>query len=415
MTRRFIREHLAATILPFSLLAIADMIGKLLAFLTIPMITRRFGDSAFGDIGVASQMMVFAVLVGTCGLDVYSVRTVARNPVAFGRWASTVMLMRLSLGAIVYAALIAIAMAVPQYRAVALLVAVFGLSLFTRALYLDFGLIMLVIAVRGSVWSVALAQVIAEGICAATVLGWFHRHAAPLERPLPVREWPGLLRQSLPFAGSQVFRGASLGLDLVLLSYFVVPREQIGWFSGAFKLFQLCSGTAAVYFLILLPRLSASAARSDQALRQELRHSSRLILPLAALAALIVGLFAKPLLHHLGGHQAFEQASTSLQILLLAVVVGVANGHYRNALFALGRQHADFGNVTISAVCHLALKVALIPRFGIAGVALGTLGGELVLTLLGMRSVHRHATPDSGSPPDLPLEQLPFSVAVAND
>ena len=125
MTRHFTRERLSATILPFSLLATAEMVGRLLVFLTIPMVTRRFGDSAFGDLGVASQMMVFAVLVGTCGLDVYSVRTVARNPAAFGRWASTVMVMRLSLGAIVYAALMAIAIAVPQYRVVALLVAVF--------------------------------------------------------------------------------------------------------------------------------------------------------------------------------------------------------------------------------------------------------------------------------------------------
>lgn len=424
------RERIIGTLLPFSTLALADMAGKILSFLTIPMITRRFGDAAFGDLGVATQLMVFAVLLGTAGLDVYSVRTVARAPAQVGRWASTVILVRLLLGAAVYAGLLALALLVPQYRSASLLIAIFGLSLFTRAIYLDwaaqalrqtrvlalamlglqagyFFLILGVVRIGAGAWTVAASQLVAEAVAAAALLWWFHRGVAPLESPLPIREWPSVLRHSMPFAGSQILRGASLGLDLVLLSLFVVPREQIGWFSAALKLFGLCSGVAAVYFLVLLPRLSERAAHSMAAMRAELRHSARLMLPIAAAVALVVGLLARPLLRQVGGSSAFESGATALQVLLAAVVVGLANGHLRNALFAVGRQQADFRNVAMSAVLHLGFKVALIPSFGTVGVALGTLGGETALTALGWHSLRQaqHGTtdtavhPGSSSPP----------------
>ncbi|MES2304424.1 MAG: oligosaccharide flippase family protein [Gemmatimonadota bacterium] len=433
-----LRERIGTTVLPFSALAIADMAGKLLAFLTIPMITRRFGDGGFGNIGVATQLMLFAVLVGTCGLDVYSVRTVARAPGTLGRWASTVILLRLSLGAIAYAVLLALAFLVPQYRAVALLIAVFGLSLFTRSLYLDwaaqalratrvlasamfsiqliyFGLVTLAITIGASIWSIALAQVTAEALTAAGLFYWFHHHAAAFERPLPLREWPAVLKESSPFAGSQVLRGASLGLDLVLLSLFVIPSAEIGWLSGALKIFQLCSGTAAVYFLILLPRLSRSAAIGTDAMTQELGHSFRVIVPLAAATAVGVGFFARPLLQLIGGSSSFGAATLSLQVLLAAVVVGLVNGHYRNALFALGRQHDDFRNVTVSSIVHLALKAALIPAVGILGIALGTLGGEAVLTALGARTLRRavRLAPAFATPLDTPAP--PIIAGVDHD
>ncbi|MEO5797930.1 MAG: oligosaccharide flippase family protein [Gemmatimonadales bacterium] len=435
---RFLRERLGSTVLPFSALAIADMAGKLLAFLTIPMITRRFGDGGFGNLGVATQMMLFAVLVGTCGLDVYSVRTVARQPKAIGRWASTVILLRLSLGAVAYAVLMTLAFLVPQYRPVALLIAVFGLSLFTRALYLDwaaqalratrvlatamfsiqllyFGLVALAITTGVSIWGIALAQITAEALTAAGLFYWFHHHAAAFERPLPLREWPSVLKQSSPFAGSQILRGASLGLDLVLLSLFVVPSAEIGWLSAALKIFQLCSGTAAVYFLILLPRLSRSAATGAEAMLQELSHSFRVIVPFAVAAAIGVGFFARPVLQLIGGSARFGAAALALQVLLAAVVVGLINGHYRNALFALGRQHADLRNVMASSVVHLALKAALIPGLGILGIAVGTLGGELVLTGLGAHTLRRavRTNPAFVTPGDAPVP--PIIAGVDHD
>ena len=396
----------------FGALAVADFSSKALAFVAAPIIIRQFGDRAFGDLGIAAQMMGFALLFGTCGLDTYSVRTIAVSREGLGRWASTVVLLRLSLGAIGYGAVLAVAAAVPQYRAVMGLLAVVGLSLFTRATFLDWaaqalqhtrimaaamittqaGYVALVVAMVRShqpLWSVALAQVAAEGATAAWLLWWFHQRVAPLERPLPVRQWPALLHHSFPFAGGQLLRGVALGLDLVLLGAFLVPREQIGWYSGSLKLYQLCGGTVMVYFMIMLPRFSVQASKSPAALRGELQRSLRLIVPLGIAAALVTALLAKRLLFMVGGTIAFEQAAPALQVLVVAVVIGLIGSHYRNALFAMGRQRLDMHNMAVGTVAHVVLKVALIPLLGMFGVALGTLGGETVLMLLGMWVVHR--------------------------
>ncbi len=405
----------------FGALAIADFCSKALTFTTTPIIVRHFGDRAFGEIGVAGQMMAFALLLGTSGLDVYSVRTTARTPEAVGRLAATVIALRLVLGLSAYVLLLAAAAAMPQLGSLISLVAVFGLSLFSRALFLDwaaqalqktrvlaagmistplvyFVFIVFVASAGRELRAVPLAQVVAEVVTAGWLLLWFHRRIAPLQRPLPVREWPALLEQSLPFAGSQLLRGLALGIDLVLLGAFLVPVEQIGWFSAALKLYFLCAGTTAVYFMILLPRLSQRFAISEEAMRGELRRSMRVMLPLSCIGALVVGVLAAPLLRLVGGSPRFEMAAPSLRVLLASVVIALLNGHYRNALFAMGRQHLDLRVVAVSTVVYVALKLTLIAPFGMMGAAIGTLGGEAALLGLGIWALRRRSTHDPVHP-----------------
>ena len=421
-----------ATLVRFGALAAADFASKGLVFITIPIIIRHFGDHAFGDIGVAGQMMTFALLLGTSGLDIYSVRTIAGSREVVGRWTTTIILLRLLLGLVAYAVLLAVAALMPQFRPLMTLVAIFGLSLFTRATYLDWAaqalqrthtmatamittqaaylaLILFIVTTQWTVASVPLAQVVAEGATASWLLIWFNRNVARLERPLPFREWPQLLRHSLPFAGSQLLRGAALGLDLVLLGAFLVPSNQIGWFSGALKLFLLCGGTITVYCMILLPRLSSRFAISADAMRGELRRSMQTMLPLSAVAAVTVGAAARPLLRMVGGSAAFEQAAPSLQVLLASLVIALVNGHIRNALFAMGRQRLDLRIVAGSTAVHLVLKISMIPLLGILGVALGTLGGETALLLLGIWVLRRELSRADavGPPPHSPATTTP--------
>lgn len=407
------REHATR----FGALAIADLVSKALAFVATPIIIRHYGARAFGELGIVGQMMALALLLGTCGLDTYSVRTIAVSRDRLGRWASTIVLLRLLLGALGYIAVIAIALALPQYRAVAGLLGVAGLSLFTRATYLDWaaqalqhtrimaaamittqagylGLVVAMARLQQPLWAMALAQVLAEVATAVWLLWWFHRRVAPLERPLPSGQWRSMLRDSFPFAGGQLLRGVSLGLDLVLLGAFLVPGDEIGWYSGSLKLFQLCSGTVAVYFMIMLPRFSVQASNSGAALRGEIARSLRLIVPLAGIAAIATGLVARPLLTMVGGEASFAQAALEFRILVAAVVVGLIGSHYRNALFAIGRQRLDLRNTAVSTVAHVMLKLALIPLLGMLGAALGTLGGEVALMLVGLWSFRRELSRD---------------------
>jgi O-antigen/teichoic acid export membrane protein len=103
---------------------------------------------------------------------------------------------------------------------------------------------------------------------------------------------------------------------------------------------------------------------------------------LAAVPITLGGLvLARAVLHLLFGGN-FEEATTALQILILALPLHLAAGHFRTAFVALGRQRLDLRLVAIAAVVHVAAKLLLIPRLGITGAAWGTLVGEAALLVL---------------------------------
>jgi O-antigen/teichoic acid export membrane protein len=78
----------------------------------------------------------------------------------------------------------------------------------------------------------------------------------------------------------------------------------------------------------------------------------------------------------------------SLQILVLALPLHLASGHFRIALVASGHQRRDLGLVTAGAMVHVASKLLLIPFFGNSGAAWGTFAGEAVLMLMAWRTAN---------------------------
>ena len=156
-------------------------------------------------------------------------------------------------------------------------------------------------------------------------------------------------------------------------------------------------GLSAVYFTILFPRLSQRAAESPAAFRAEALGSLARVMPLALAGAVGVAVLA-PWALGLLFSPSFAGAAMALRILAAAAVVNVVNNHFRYMLLATNRQQVDLRNTTFATAAHVAFKVMLIPIAGIEGVAVGTLGGELVVLALGLWATRgdlvRRVTPE---------------------
>lgn len=392
----------------FSALAVADITSRGLAFVATFLVVRAFKAEAFGQLGVATSVVTYALFASTCGLDVYAVRNVARLPTSIGATASTIMAIRSLLGVVAYLVLLGVCWSLPQLRPILPLVSLFGLTLFSGALSLIWvpqalqrtralaaanvstsvlyllGVI-LVTTTHRPLWTVPLAQVTAEVIVALGLYRWLRRTAGGLAAPAKMAAWKRIVRDSAPIGGSSFLRTVALGSDLVLLRLFLVHDAQIGWYNGASRIFGLMMGLSSVYFTILFPRLSQKATQSRDVFRSEALGSIVRVLPFAG-TALVGVAFLAPFALQLLFAPSFAGAANALRILGFAAFINLISNHFRNMLLATDRQHIDLRNSAITAVVHVACKAVLIPLVGIEGAAIGTLLGEMSGLLIGMWS-----------------------------
>lgn len=414
----------------YAMLAGADLATKALGFALMMIVVRRFGPAGFGEIGFATSIVTYALVLGACGLDVYAVRVVAGSPEALGGTAGTVVALRLTLALASYATLLVLAAAVPALRAAFGLIALFGLSLFTGAVTLSWvpeslqrthvlalanlgtqlGAVALLPAALGLVrgpMAVPIAQVTAEALAALGLVLWCHRTFGLFARPLPPRRWAGILARSAPIGGSRVMRAVALGSDLVLLGL-LVPMREVGWYGAAYKLFLLGVSAGASFFVIVFPRLVQRAGDPAGALRREVRFGLGCLAAVALPAVALAAVASDWVLDLLFG-PSFRAASGPLRLLLLALLANLANNLFRSVLVARGRQTVEFSMAATAAASHVACKLLLIPALGLPGAAMGTLLGELTFLMMTWRAVRadlRGAVPPTERdprPPDGPF------------
>lgn len=392
----------------YATLAGADLATRALGFALMLVVVRWFGPSGFGEIGFATAIVTYALVIGAGGLDVHSVRVVAGAPEALAETVGTVVAVRLTLALATYAVLLVLAASVPALRGVSGLIALFGLSLFTGALSLSWvpeslqrthvlalanlgtqliGLALLpaALALVRDPRAVPIAQVAAEALVAGGLFLWCRRSFGSFARPLPWRRWGAILSESAPIGGSKAMRAVALGSDLVLLG-FLVPMRELGWYGAAYKLFLLGVAAGATFYVVVFPRLVQRAGDPTGALAREVRFClgclAAVALPAVAVAALVSG----PVLALLFG-PSFGAATGSLRWLLLALLANLTNNLFRFVLMARGRQAVEFSLGSAAAAAHVLFKLLLIPALGISGAGLGTFLGELTFLALTSRLV----------------------------
>ena len=242
-------------------------------------------------------------------------------------------------------------------------------------------------------WSAPCVLVGGELLTATGLWIWIVRKIGPVTKPLPAGAMLAFLRRSLPIGGANILRGLVVGSDVLLLGLFV-GKAEVGLYSGAFKLYSLGLSLIILYFTVLLPHLASQAGNDTTTLGARLYPALARAL-LAAIPIMLAGIFlARAVLHLLFGGN-FEEATPALQILILALPLHLAAGHFRTAFVALGRQRLDLRLVALAAIVHVAAKLLLIPRLGITGAAWGTVAGEAALLVLAWRA-GRAALSDPG-------------------
>lgn len=382
-------------------LAGASFLSAIFGFLIASLLARQFGPAGFGAISLATSLVSYAIVVSNCGTILHAVRMVAMGQSTLEQMIPVVVYIRLLLGTVVFILIAVAAYLIPQLYESRHLFVLFALTLFSNAIlltwvpqavhrihaisaskvmlqFLNLALLFLFLQFDSSLYIAPIALIIAEVMVAFGLILSIRRYVTRVN-PLPdFGAMKAVLWESTPIGMTQMVRALTLASDLLILGLMGIYSD-VGIYAAGFKLYLFLLTMGSAYFVILLPRIAERAA-SNNLIFKELRLSFKRVLPIMTVVVIVVWLVADLLIEILFG-AGYGGAADVLRVLSVASLASIIANHYRQVLLVKKMQAIDLKKTSISAFVHLSSKLLLIPFFGIIGCALGTLIGEIALTI----------------------------------
>jgi O-antigen/teichoic acid export membrane protein len=218
-----------------------------------------------------------------------------------------------------------------------------------------------------------------------------------------------LLKLAPTFVLITVFASLYWRIDIVMLSM-LQPMIEVGYYSAAYRVFDLTMVIPYSFCLALYPNVAA-AAQSDHALLATLgRSTMRFLVALTLPAAVCMSVFSGRLLDLLYG-PGFAEAIPTLSVLMWTLVFYGVVRYHAYVLVAANRQRIYLWINVVMSVVNIALNCVLIPRYSHLGAALATL-----VSILAYGSIQywylRTSLPGHAAPFSIPAIVPVASLAV---
>jgi len=197
-----------------------------------------------------------------------------------------------------------------------------------------------------------------------------------------------LLREAIPFAWLGLLGTMYQRIDILIMPMFVT-EAQIGQYASAYRILEALLVIPAMIASAAFPAMARSA-RSSFSKYQEVAGKS-LQYSLIASALVIVNLFvlAVPFITFIFGRQ-FTLAAYLLQILVWGMVFQSVNNTFGRCMIAADLEKYFFPLAAFALLSNIFLNLILLPRIGVAGAAIATIGSYAFSTLLHILVVLKH-------------------------
>jgi len=396
--------------LRFGLLGAAQLAGSALSFLTAVIIIRVGGAAVFGQVSVGLSVLTYALLITNFGTDISGVRLAAASPERIGAMLPAILLMRMVLAGLAFALIVLLAPVLapdPGGRTILLILSagVFASALFPAWLAQGvenirvtalciFGPFALTFALTAgaalgapSGEAFAASRLTADFLIAFAVLLWARQFFDGSDRARIRSAIGDLAGQSAMIATSELVRGLAFLSDVLIVSFFF-QDSTVGHFSAAYRIYLLLVAVAAMYSIVLFPRLSRAARQGRQELRAELGSTLLWTLPPTAVLTLVFILLA-PWALPLGFGADFGAAVPALQLLGIAASLNFIHRNYSRTLIALGLARIDLHVKAAVTFAGILLKILGTRQWGITGTALALVASEAILLVWLGWATHR--------------------------
>ena len=194
---------------------------------------------------------------------------------------------------------------------------------------------------------------------------------------ITVSAWPSLLKVSLPFALTALFFDLYFNIDMIMLSY-ISGNEAVGWYSVAFRTFNLFSIIPVALTGSIWPLFSRMHLESSENLTRAFSKSVEYLLLLAIPASIGTMLVSELLLPLVFGNE-YANSVIALQILITSLIFLFVNYISMFTLGAINKPHLGAISLLIGLIANISLNLILIPNYGYNGAAFALVLSEIVL------------------------------------
>jgi len=385
----------------FMALGGGEAAARLFAFGATVYLARTLTPALYGIVGVAMGVMLYLTQIADGGIELVGVPLVARDRERAAEIAEPILSVRF-VASLVLAALVIVAgfTILPQpdgavMASSALALAFTGLSVRWIHLGLEraggvaaartigeivaLGAIVLLVHDAGDVGFVPLAQFVGAGATALILLVTLRRSAIHLRWRWSPREALPVFQRSRHLIGFTLLGLLLFNFDLIFLR-FSAGAEAAGYYAAAYTMISFAANLIVAFAHTVLPnltRLEGEPADRNALFVTVCAQAFALALPVGVGAWYVAGQVVDQIFGsaYLPGVVALQWLAWSIPLAALRELPVVA-------LIAVGREGALLRINAITVVCNVALVVATVPRYGLAGAAGATVATELIRLVL---------------------------------
>ena len=241
----------------------------------------------------------------------------------------------------------------------------------------------LALLMGGGAATIALLSTLGSVVYFATLVG-FARRIVPR---VPRVNWSDTLHQlkeGFSYFMFAIFTAIYFRIDIVMLSK-MAPEQVIGWYSGAYKLFESLNFVPFIYSMAVYPVLSRLWTEEGGAHSRTTQKSLEFIIMAGIPASIAAFALAPDVIPFFFGSSGYTESIVLLQCLSVGTVLFYVDMVLGTTLIASDKQHKMMIVSLVTIGINIGLNYVLIPRFqkdfgnGAIGSAIATILTEIVV------------------------------------
>jgi O-antigen/teichoic acid export membrane protein len=377
-----------------SLLAVANVLDRVIAFFVVITIGRRLGKEVFGQYSVGIAVVTIVFQVSALGLNVIVKRQTARDRSSIGRYLGNALSIQVLSGILGVIAvrlfgliagydgstvqvMVGLAVAFALEMLIQLSFAVFEsqermeyeLAVIAVRVLLPLCL-PVVLALGYGLWGILVVWVAINVVRVCLSLWLTHARFHSVRPQVDLHFWRHLIGESYPLIFATLFNVIYYRINALMLSFYRGETE-VGTFNAAFTFLNMAGVLSVAFLRSVFPRFAQQAGQPERLKRTFL----------AALATMAAAGFAIALLMSLLADtiitvvftSEFENSSAALVILAWAGFFMFMSSTCGVLLNATRRQKTVMYITAGMATVNVLLNLWLIPTFGYVGASYVTL------------------------------------------
>ncbi|MBN1799630.1 MAG: flippase [Spirochaetales bacterium] len=383
----------------FISLSASYIVTSLFGFFATIYLAQNLGAAGFGKISFAYSFLVYFMMLANPGLDRLGIRILARDAGKL-KQAGTLVTLRFMLALISFLLLVLIAFILPKPSDVRILIIIYGISLFTYALLLEwvyqgvekmgfvsvsrtldkmlyFILIILFIENQNQILFVPVFWLAGSLAASLFLLIVFLVKYGGLRLSCDLSAFKGFLKQAVPIGLSYFVTQLFFHFDIIMLGMLKTEKE-VGIYQASSKIIQLVLPWFNLFFIVIFPVLTRlykeSKEKITSLIRIILKYFIIICFPLITMGTVT----ANDIIRFLFGSEYIEGVLV-FQILLWTLACFLISYSFMNLLLACDRERKLLAGMSIGTLTNIVFNIILIPLYGIHGAAVATITGSFVM------------------------------------